>query len=281
MMASLISPAVGHCLDLSIDYVINELMRGKRQLLAPYAFTNDQSICKLWLRGNCLKGSQCTHRHIITHKTTVCKHWLRGLCKKQDSCEFLHEFDASKMPQCHFFINFGQCSNPDCQFLHVSKAEKVHECHSYTHKGFCIKGPNCNNRHIKKIMCPDYLTGFCIKGSACELSHPKFHLVDPSADADAEERQLNQGDNSAAFDQFNYDTERAVTRDRRPQRSRNDIVCNRCGQTGHIAAECPNETNKVQFRDLATVLCFKCNQRGHYANNCPNPKASQSGRNPR
>lgn len=37
----------------------------------------------------------------------VCKHWLRGLCKKGDNCEFLHEYDLSKMPPCHFFINYG------------------------------------------------------------------------------------------------------------------------------------------------------------------------------
>lgn len=29
-------------------------------------------------------------------------------------------------------------------------------------------------RHIRKVMCPRYLTGFCPKGPDCDMSHPKF-----------------------------------------------------------------------------------------------------------
>jgi len=61
-------------------------------------------ICKFFLKGTCVKGSQCPYKHTKGERAVVCKHWLRGLCKKGDSCEFLHEYDLSKMPECYFFF---------------------------------------------------------------------------------------------------------------------------------------------------------------------------------
>lgn len=55
-------------------------------------------------------GNECPHRHSKGDKAVVCKHWLRALCKKDDHCEFLHEFRMDKMPECHFFANFGTTS---------------------------------------------------------------------------------------------------------------------------------------------------------------------------
>jgi hypothetical protein len=67
-------------------------------------------ICKFYLKGSCMKGSQCPFRHSRNERAVVCKHWLRGLCKKGDLCEFLHEYDLEKMPECYFFSKFGMCS---------------------------------------------------------------------------------------------------------------------------------------------------------------------------
>jgi len=53
-------------------------------------------------------GNDCPLRHAKGDKAVVCKHWLRALCKKDDHCEFLHEFRMDKMPECHFFANFGK-----------------------------------------------------------------------------------------------------------------------------------------------------------------------------
>jgi hypothetical protein len=66
-------------------------------------------ICKFYLKGSCMKGSQCPFRHSRNERAVVCKHWLRGLCKKGDLCEFLHEYDLEKMPECYFFSKFGMC----------------------------------------------------------------------------------------------------------------------------------------------------------------------------
>lgn len=41
--------------------------------------------------------------------------------------------------------------------------------------GFCPQGPNCKKRHVKKVLCPRYLTGFCPLGRRdCDMAHPPF-----------------------------------------------------------------------------------------------------------
>lgn len=52
-------------------------------------------------------GKLCPFRHDRGDKMVVCKHWLRGLCKKGDQCKFLHQYDATRMPECYFFSKFG------------------------------------------------------------------------------------------------------------------------------------------------------------------------------
>lgn len=61
--------------------------------------------------GGCVPGPGvlCPFRHVGREKMVVCKHWLRGLCKKGDGCDFLHEYDATKMPECYFYSKFGRC----------------------------------------------------------------------------------------------------------------------------------------------------------------------------
>lgn len=69
--------------------------------------SEEQEICKFYLKGNCTKGSSCPFKHMKGDRAVVCKHWLRGLCKKGESCEFLHEYDLTKMPECYFYSKFG------------------------------------------------------------------------------------------------------------------------------------------------------------------------------
>ncbi|EFC48767.1 predicted protein, partial [Naegleria gruberi] len=104
-------------------------------------------------------------------KEVVCKHWLRGLCKKGDGCEFLHQYKAGKMPECHFFSEYGECSNVECIFLHIKPEDRIKTCPWYE-RGFCKHGPDCRLKHLRKIACPDYLAGFCAKGPNCKFSHP-------------------------------------------------------------------------------------------------------------
>lgn len=188
-----------------------------------------KEICKFYLKGHCLKGTECPYRHIKPEKAVVCKHWLRGLCKKGDKCEFLHEYDPKKMPECWFFSNYGECSNPECIFRHIKPEVKT--CAWYD-RGFCRHGPKCKNKHQFKIACPDYLAGFCIQGPNCKFAHPKFDIPkeDPQQKKVIPPQQV-------------VPPKPISLQEQRPQQK--------------------------QYRPLNEVTCFKCRQKGHYANKCP------------
>ncbi|NXQ52053.1 CPSF4 factor, partial [Anthoscopus minutus] len=101
-------------------------------------------------------------------KSPVCKHWLRGLCKRGDDCDFLHDYDATRMPECYFYSKFGECSNKDCPFLHVEATASTLGCPWYD-RGFCRHGPLCKYKHTRRVMCANYLVGFCPEGPKCKF----------------------------------------------------------------------------------------------------------------
>ncbi|KAI9192926.1 cleavage and polyadenylation specific factor 4 [Polychytrium aggregatum] len=176
-------------------------------------------ICKAFQRGNCPRGLACPLKHARPDRSVVCKHWLRGLCKKGDMCEFLHEYNLKKMPECWFFTKYGECSNPECMYLHVDPASKMKDCPWYD-RGFCKHGAKCRHKHVRKAICPLYLTGFCPKGPDCALGHPKYELpnMNDRPDQDGHDGKGGPG--------------------RPPGRSREDLVCFRCGEKGHYANSC-------------------------------------------
>lgn len=149
---------------------------------------NKSPVCELFLTGTCVRGAHCPFRHVRGERTIVCKHWLRHLCKKGDDCEFLHEYDMSKMPACYFFQKFGECNNKECQYMHVdAESMKIRDCAWYD-RGFCKHGeraylytcknednvcislgPNCRNRHTRRVLCQNYMCGFCPQGVSCNF----------------------------------------------------------------------------------------------------------------
>jgi cleavage and polyadenylation specificity factor subunit 4 len=78
-------------------------------------------------------------------RTVVCRHWLRDLCMKGAACEFLHQYDLSKMPLCR---HGERCKIKNCPFRHISEANRM-ECVFYS-QGFCIHGPFCRYKHIRR-----------------------------------------------------------------------------------------------------------------------------------
>lgn len=84
-------------------------------------------------------------KHDPRLRTVVCRHWLRDLCMKGAACEFLHQYDLSKMPLCR---HGDKCKVKDCPFRHISEADRL-ECVFYS-QGFCIHGPFCRYKHIRK-----------------------------------------------------------------------------------------------------------------------------------
>ncbi|XP_074648002.1 cleavage and polyadenylation specificity factor subunit 4-like [Tubulanus polymorphus] len=186
-----------------IDVALEE-QRGAIPLPFPGMDKSGAAICTFYQKAVCHKGNACPFRHVKGDREIVCKHWLRGLCKKGDDCEFLHEYDMSKMPECYFYSKFGACSNKECPFLHIDPESKIKDCPWYD-RGFCRHGPNCKNRHVRRVICPNYLCGFCPEGPNCKFMHPKFDI--PSTDPNDKTRKTL-------------------------------LICHYCGEFGHKANSC-------------------------------------------
>lgn len=149
-------------------------MTASAALFAPELTTRGHldKICKHYAKGKC-SNMRCPDLHVKA-KTTVCKHWLISLCKKNRECEFLHRYDLTKMPTCHFWTEHKECNNgTDCVFLHVDDESTAEDCAAFA-QGFCKNGPRCKERHRKKQVCERYLVGFCPDGPSCKFGHPKF-----------------------------------------------------------------------------------------------------------
>ncbi|NWZ71361.1 CPSF4 factor, partial [Acrocephalus arundinaceus] len=121
-----------------------------------------------FLEGDSAVGAFGGHPRHGGAKPAVCKHWLRGLCKRGDGCDFLHDYDATRMPACYFYSKFGDCSDKDCPFLHVGGTASPVGCPWYD-RGFCRHGPLCKYKHTRRVMCANYLVGFCPEGPKCKF----------------------------------------------------------------------------------------------------------------
>ena len=75
-----------------------------------------------------------------------------------------------------FFYYFSDaCHNKECPFLHIDPESKIRDCPWYD-RGFCRHGPSCRHRHVRRVLCLNFLAGFCPKGPDCADTHPKFEL---------------------------------------------------------------------------------------------------------
>uniref|UniRef100_T1IRX9 C3H1-type domain-containing protein n=1 Tax=Strigamia maritima TaxID=126957 RepID=T1IRX9_STRMM len=188
------------------------------------------AVCEFFTRSTCNKGAACPFQHLQSGRTVVCKHWLRGLCKKGDKCEFLHEFIPSKMPECYFYSNYKACTNNECPYLHIDPESKIKDCPWYD-RGCCRHGPNCRQRHSRKILCESYLIGFCIEGASCKFAHPKFELptLDPA--------------------------------------KRSNVVCHYCSEAGHKANFCNKRCVETEIREQRHEKPFIVAQQNYQARN--------------
>ena len=168
----MVAPVEHIVLDIETS-LSNQL--GAQPLPFPGMDKSGAAVCDFYVRSNCSAAAACPFRHIRGDKTIVCKHWLRGLCKKGDQCEFLHEYDMTKMPECYFYSRFNACHNKECPFLHIDPEAKIKDCPWYD-RGFCRHGPNCRHRHMRRILCINYLAGFCPSGQSCEKAHPRLDI---------------------------------------------------------------------------------------------------------
>lgn len=213
------------------------------------------AICVFFVEGSCLKGAQCPFRHVRGDRTIVCKHWLRGLCKKGDQCEFLHEYDMTKMPECYFYTRFSKsffhgfmpekslieffgltdaCHNKECPFLHIDPESKVRPCPWYD-RGFCRHGPNCRHRHVRKVLCLNYLAGFCPDGKECKFVQYVVRTL-----LGIGNRCLKTFFRSPQFDLPQLDE---IAKNARKA----GIICHLCQEAGHKSYQCPkNQEAQMQ-----------------------------------
>lgn len=198
---------------LRLDPVIHPDTKNKRFkfedfLRKEYSFglDPDRPVCQFFKPNQpdlCPEGPFCPNKHIpsMYNNKIVCKHWLRGLCKKNDHCEFLHEYNLRKMPECLFYSKNGFCTQTaECLYLHIDPQQKIPECPLYD-QGFCPDGPDCPNRHVRKILCPHYLTGFCPKGYECDYNHPRY---DPNVARESKVKKLIKGE-TREIEKISYD----------------------------------------------------------------------------
>ena len=186
-----------------------------------------KDVCQYYLKNQCSLGNNCQFAHPSKTKLVVCKHWLRGLCKKGELCEFLHEYNLKKMPECWFYSNYGECTNPECQYLHIDPNSKVKECAWYS-RGFCRHGQQCRHKHTRIAICPAYLTGFCPNGKNCTYGHPKYDLPTANQLEDeivpiSKEQQKLQQKEAQQRNMQNQGGQRSIT----------DVTCYKCGDRGH------------------------------------------------
>ncbi|NWH25842.1 CPSF4 factor, partial [Grus americana] len=230
------------------------------------------------LGGGCVPGPgvRCPFRHVAGEKMVVCKHWLRGLCKKGDGCDFLHEYEATKMPECYFYSKFGECSNKDCPFLHIDAATSTMGCPWYD-RGFCrhgklpgrepllcAAGPLCKYKHTRRVMCANYLVGFCPEGPKCKFMHscgtaaancPSCPMSPQGAGCP---RGLARLDLAAGRE--------SGCKNVPPMEPPVPVT----GATQHLTVQlwdtsnCPPGPQSLPEQGI----CFKCRQKGHYANEC-------------
>lgn len=130
---------------------------------------------------------------------------------------------------------------------------------------FIDLGPNCRNKHVRKLICQNYLTGFCPLGLNCPNGHPRYELPvmhnDDRMDDMAPEQQQQQPPR-VPFTRG----DQAPPQQQQQQRRFNNNNIN-AGPPGGGGG------NFIR-RPLEEVTCFKCGQQGHYANKCPNGRAN-------
>lgn len=88
-------------------------------------------------------------------------------------------------------------------------------------RGFCRHGPHCRHRHVRRVLCVNYLSGFCPEGPACKYMHPRFELPAPP--------------------------EQTKDAKRLP-------VCHYCSDVGHKASTCNKLPPEVSFPNFSQKL---------------------------
>ena len=82
-------------------------------------------------------------------KKLVCVHWIKQRCTRGETCDYLHSYDADKLPICRYFTQNGSCHKElECVYRHpkptdaltaVGGNKKAERC-PYYERCFCKLG---------------------------------------------------------------------------------------------------------------------------------------------
>ena len=147
--------------------------------------------CAYFIRGECLRLSQCSYRHHEWLKTETrrCRYWMNGATCHY-TCKFLHPSNPyaatvkqpkpfppkegnsmdTKATPCYYY-SLGQCvKGDDCKFLHEEGKEGIMNKTSISNGETSGDGKN-QDVNAKKPICHFYLQGICNKGLKCPFLH--------------------------------------------------------------------------------------------------------------
>jgi cleavage and polyadenylation specificity factor subunit 4 len=137
----------------------------------------------------------------------------------------------------------------------------------------CFIGPNCRNKHVRKLVCQNYLTGFCPDGLNCPNGHPKYELpvMYIAQDQDQPSQQQQQQQQSHFNNTQQPDDHHNKPYNRQPQQQQQHFQ----PQQQHHNQGGQQQQQQGTFRKLEDVTCYKCGQQGHYANKCTQGRKQQ------
>jgi cleavage and polyadenylation specificity factor subunit 4 len=81
-------------------------------------------------------------------------------------CGFVGKCCVIKFLMCESVTD--ACHNKECPFLHIDPESKIKDCPWYD-RGFCRHGPNCRHRHVRRVLCMNYVAGLCLEGPDCKF----------------------------------------------------------------------------------------------------------------
>jgi hypothetical protein len=119
--------------------------------------------------GSCNRGLTCLYQHDPA-KIAICWNFLQGNCSfTADSCALSHNPTPERTPLCLHFLNKGRCTRDNCPFPHVNVGARHGVCRDFAVLGYCEKGLDCDNQHVRE--CPDFAEKGTCSTKGCKLPH--------------------------------------------------------------------------------------------------------------